>query len=259
MVSREAQARCKVADNCVRCLHGIGHPPLIALFDGARGTYSIAEGVTCVARWASTGGRHGKGDLCGDEATVTVAGVDLCPHHADRLQNWRFFEYPEEHVRQKTDRVREADRDYEAAVRESEAHREEVDATVSLVYYIRRASDGAVKIGTTRSFDRRMATLRGLFGELQVLLTESGTAKNERLRHRQFAAYRIGRTEWFVPAKALLAWIESRRGDYGMRRSQRPGVMPMADLHRLVVAAPSDRVLKWRNGKVAWPPGVAAA
>lgn len=132
-------------------------------------------------------------------------------------------------------------------------------AAVSLVYYIRRTSDGAVKIGTTRSFTQRLADLRGLFGELQVLLTESGTMKNEKLRHKQFAAYRIGRTEWFIPSKTLLAWIESRRGDYGMRRSQQPGVMPRADLHRLVVAAPSDRALQWRKGKVAWPPETVVA
>lgn len=119
-----SNAHCKLADNCVRCMHGIGHPPIVALYDRAKGTYSIAAGAVCMARWASSGRSHGEGDLCGAEATTTVAQVDLCAHHADRLKNWRFFEYPEERVREKTDGLREADREYEAAVLESEARRE---------------------------------------------------------------------------------------------------------------------------------------
>jgi hypothetical protein len=257
VVSREAQARCKVADNCVRCLHGIGHPPLIALFDDAKGTYAIAEGVTCVARWASTGGRHGKGDLCGDEATVTVAGVDLCPHHADRLQNWRYFEYPEEHVRKKTDRVREADREYEQALDESERHREKALAARSVVYYIRRTSDGAVKIGTSTKFSSRMSQLRSEHGELQVLLTHSGMRAEELAMHHQFHMYRIGRSEWFAPAKELLTWISDRRGMYG--EVQPRTWMSKTNLRKLIVAAPAGRDLQWRNGTAVWPPDAVAA
>jgi hypothetical protein len=75
VVSREAQARCKVDDDCVRCLHGMGHPPLIAVFDPAAGTYVPAESPTCVA-----GHGYAKGELCGSEAAVAVAGIDLCAH-----------------------------------------------------------------------------------------------------------------------------------------------------------------------------------
>lgn len=99
MANWAAQARCKVAENCVRCLHGVGHPPLLAVFDPAAGGYVRAEGPACVARWASGGHAHGAGDICGEPADKTAAGIDLCNHHADRLTKWRHFEEPEERVR----------------------------------------------------------------------------------------------------------------------------------------------------------------
>lgn len=138
---------------------------MIALYDPDIGGYVYADpgNRICVAR---EGGRSGK-HLCGAPADVTAAGVDLCRYHANHLSKWKYFEEPEERVRAKTEQLREADAEYEAAVRESEAHREKINAAASLVYYIRRTSDGAVKIGTTRKFNQRMSALRGEFGELQ--------------------------------------------------------------------------------------------
>jgi hypothetical protein len=80
-------AHCKLADNCVRCMHGIGHPPLVAVYDRGKGSYAVAEGVVCMARWASSGHSHGEGDLCGAEVTTTIAGIDLCAHHAERQRS----------------------------------------------------------------------------------------------------------------------------------------------------------------------------
>lgn len=256
MVDRKAQARCRLAGNCVRCLHGVGHPPLLAVFDRGTGTYVRAEGQTCMARWASTGGGLGEGDICGAPADKTVAGIDLCQHHADRLSKWRYFEEPEERVRAKTESLRAADLEYERAEAESELRREKIRAARSVVYYIRRESDGAVKIGTTTQLRNRMSALRAEHGELRVLLTHSGTMKEEREMHRQFAHYRLGRTEWFAPVKELLQWIAGRRGWHG--EVQPRSWVSQRDLRKLITAAPAARSLERGGGAVRWPPREAA-
>ncbi len=238
-------------------MHGIGHPPLLAVFDPAAGTYVRAEGQTCMARWASGGRYHGPGDICGDPADKTVAGIDLCNHHADRLTKWRYFEEPEERVRGKTRSLREADREYEQAVRESDLHREKIRAASSVVYYIRRASDGAVKIGTSTKLRSRMTALRAEHGELTILLTHSGTMKEESQMHRQFAGYRLRRTEWFAPSKVLLRWILDRRGLHGEVTPRT--WMSQRDLRKLISAAPADRDLRRKGGVVVWPPEAVAA
>lgn len=252
MANWEAARSCKVFDNCVRCLHGVPHPPLLVEYDPEKRNYVLADGRRCVARWASTNHYHGAGSVCGAEPDKTVAGIDLCGHHADLLTKWRYFEEPEERVRRKTDRLREADEEYEKALDESEAHRERVRAARSVVYYIRRSSDGAVKIGTTTAFTNRMNALRSEHGELRVLLTHSGGLAEERAMHSQFGAYRIGRTEWFAPAKDLLRWIDSRRRYNSVVRSRT--WMSQSDLRKLIAAAPDDRDLQYRNGTVCWPP-----
>src|ERR1700690_3801941 len=88
VVNRDAQARCKVTDDCVRCLHGIGHPPLIAVFNPAAGKYVIAEDSRCMARWASSGHRNAEGDLCAESATERIGDADLCLYHYQRALDW---------------------------------------------------------------------------------------------------------------------------------------------------------------------------
>lgn len=249
---KERAASCNVYENCRLCMHGVPHPVLIAVYDEGKRDYALAAEAVCVARWASANRWHAAGDLCGDAVDLTVAGIGLCRHHAGRLTKWRYFEYPEEQVRGKTRELRDADREYEQAQRESDLHREKVNAARSVVYYIRRASDGAVKIGTTGSFRNRMAQLRKEHGEFQVLLTHSGTRREERCMHEKFAAYRIGQTEWFAPSKALLRFIGDERAGRSNSTQQR-GTVSKTDLRKLVGTALADCDLQWRKGRVQWP------
>lgn len=77
---------------------------------------------------------------------------------------------------------------------------------LELVYYIQR--DGLVKIGHTACLRTRMKSLR----PDELLAIEPGTRDLETQRHRQFAAFRAGRSrEWFKPAAQLLGHIDERR------------------------------------------------
>jgi len=252
MADWEASRSCKVFDNCVQCLHRVPHPPLLVEYDQAKRNYALAEGGRCVARWASTNHDHAAGSICGAEPDKTVAGIDLCNHHADLLTKWRYFEEPEERVRRKTDKLREADLEYEKALNESDAHRERLHAARSIVYYIRRTSDGAVKIGTTTRLATRMTQLRAEHGEITILLTHSGAAEKERSMHLKFRQYRIGRSEWFAPARELLRWIDGERGHCNVAQ-MRPW-MSRGDMRKLITAAPEDRGLQYHRGTVRWPP-----
>lgn len=66
--------------------------------------------------------------------------------------------------------------------------------------YFGLATDGRIKIG----FTRRPLKFRG--GELRfrLLVAIQGSEETERMYHRQYAAYRIGESEWFHPAIPLL-------------------------------------------------------
>ncbi len=89
-----------------------------------------------------------------------------------------------------------------------------VDVSARVVYYIRRASDGAIKIGRSRSNLRyRLNQLSKDYGALAVLALETDTGITESARHYQFRALRLphqghgGGTEWFRPGSDLLAHI----------------------------------------------------
>lgn len=223
--------------------------PIIGVYNYEEGTYARSEDRICVARWATTNGGHLSGELCGREATVQAGDVDLCRHHYDRVLRYRFYEEPIELARKRIRDLRKIDREYAEAVRESCVHRERIESASSLVYYIRRISDGMIKIGTTRSFRARMNTIRAEHGEIEILLTHSGDAKKEREMHARFGAYRIGRTEWFRPVKPLLRWILQARRDYTLGKSQQRGAVKQSEIRRLTVAAPKDPL--WRGGKRA--------
>lgn len=72
---------------------------------------------------------------------------------------------------------------------------------VDVVYYIR--FDDRIKIGTSASPKSRLAAL----GNNELLAFERGTRELEQRRHRQFAAERFARTEWFEASDRLLAHI----------------------------------------------------
>lgn len=89
-------------------------------------------------------------------------------------------------------------------------------AAGSVVYYLRRLRDGAIKIGMSRQLDERIDKLSILYGQLELLAAEPGARMCETRRHRQFESgrlqepshtYGLGASEWFQPTRELLAHI----------------------------------------------------
>lgn len=78
---------------------------------------------------------------------------------------------------------------------------------VDVVYYLRLGD--RVKIGTSRSPRQRLAALPGE----ELLALELGDASLERARHREFAADRLGTSEWFALSAALRDHVARVRGD----------------------------------------------
>jgi hypothetical protein len=74
---------------------------------------------------------------------------------------------------------------------------------VDVVYYIRFGD--RIKIGTSASPRSRLAAL----GNNELLAFERGTRELEQRRHRQFAAYRFARTEWFEQSDEILRHINT--------------------------------------------------
>lgn len=251
-------AECKVADPCRSCMHGNPHPPLLITYDENRGDYAYTRERVCTARWASDGSGHAAGSICGASDTRRAGDVYLCRHHLERAEKWIRWGRTVEERREETRAMREADKEYARAAAESAALREEIDARYSVVYFIRRTSDGMIRIGTTRSFENRMKAHRSGNGEIQILLTQAGGRAYEEAMHARFADYRIGRTEWFKPVRELVIWIAAQRRDPIYRKNQRPEAVPVRDLRRLVDAAPPASKLHWKAGVIQWPHPIVA-
>ena len=121
--------------------------------------------------------------------------------------------------------------------REDEIERERFLAHSCRVYYVRRISDGMIKIGYSTMIKERLRGLRAEFGELQLLMTHSGGRAEEEAAHEQFAAYRIPRTEWFRPAKPLLCWIGETRQIAKYRETQWRDCLPIGEIEKLIAVA----------------------
>jgi len=254
MTLNGARGECKMADPCTRCARGAPHPPVLAVYDEDLGDYAAATERVCMARWASGSSGVPAGSICGQAAVKRAGDVDLCQHHWNRMYDWRFWGKRREATEEQTRALREADKDYRRAVKESALYREQVDAEHSVVYFIRRISDGMVKIGTTGSFRPRMNSIKAEHGALQVLFTRSGSRKLESEMHAKFAEYRIARTEWFMPVRPLLWWIYEERSRVLYRKSQQAGAVRPVDVRRLAEAAPRVQDLTWKAGRIVWPP-----
>lgn len=82
------------------------------------------------------------------------------------------------------------------------------------VYVLRRASDGAIKIGVSVNPEKRMRTIEGRHGACELLFTTNGGGvRAERALHDRFMEYQLpGRErEWFAPGERLLDWIAAVR------------------------------------------------
>lgn len=72
---------------------------------------------------------------------------------------------------------------------------------IDVVYYLRRGE--ALKIGTSGNPRQRLAAIP----HEEVLAFERGDRVLEQRRHREFAAHRLGSSEWFALSPELLAHV----------------------------------------------------
>lgn len=74
--------------------------------------------------------------------------------------------------------------------------------------YFARLSTGAIKIGFSDNVDRRLGSLKGIYGdELTLLHTMEGDRQTEREIHERFSDLRFGKTEQFRPAAELMEFM----------------------------------------------------
>lgn len=85
--------------------------------------------------------------------------------------------------------------------------REDAQMLDYTLYFVRRGSDGAIKIGITTDLRRRIAGLRSQHGSMTVLATVEGARTREKLAHLVFADVRLD-GEFFQPTPELLSFIE---------------------------------------------------
>ena len=97
-----------------------------------------------------------------------------------------------------------------------------------VVYYVRRLSDGLIKIGTSGGFRRRFSELQHKYGLMQILLTHRGDEETEKRMHRKFEGLWV-MDEFFRPGMPLLAWIVKIRKRQ-MPGTELKGTIPMNDL-----------------------------
>lgn len=80
----------------------------------------------------------------------------------------------------------------------------------SIVYFTRRDSDGAIKIGMTSDVLRRVPELRKKGYAVVLLAAVPGDRALELRLHARFAEDRIDRNdEWFRPSERLLSFVEN--------------------------------------------------
>lgn len=223
------QARTECAGDDCPCRRGDPvHPPLVMRFYPELGEYDHGGPMRCTAVWAASGPGRDRGRICDERATHMVADIYVCEHHYRRIREWmntrdqrdllaakenarRLHEYErrlaselgvarlemdQRRARQQIELDRERIRAEEAARKES-----------SLIYYIRRESDGLIKIGTSRNLARRLGTHKREHGPLQLMAVEGGGQKQESALHRQFTELRAEGREWFRPGLPLLEHI----------------------------------------------------
>jgi len=120
-------------------------------------------------------------------------------------------EDPDRLVNQKLERIRAEQQT--ATAKKSAAGTLGAEATwqgkeARQLYAMRRASDGAIKIGWSRNPERRRHQLMDAgIGDLELLVARPGSLALERQAQIDLAAHRIG-TEWFTDSIEVRQWID---------------------------------------------------
>lgn len=131
-------------------------------------------------------------------------------------------------------------------------------ALPSSVYFARRASDGAIKIGTSTNVGRRLAALRSQHGcAVELLSTELGGRARETEIHDALADHRLS-GEWFAPTADVLVAAATAGALLPTRDIAAPGPrlrawrlregMTMTALARAVRASGASVVYEWERG-----------
>lgn len=211
---------------------GYSRPPVLLIWDRPEGIYAeSAFSAWCIFRPRTAGGSLG--EMCAGEATCDLHGIPLCSVHYKHIRKkalaefgddaeWRRraerFALEEElsvpgRLRAEQAKLDARKQRLDQRERKLEAARLRLQSELrqdSVIYYLRRTSDGLIKIGTSRRFAARLNALRGEHGQLQLLLAHAGSYEREDELHGQFAALRV-EGEWFRPEDVLLRWIISQR------------------------------------------------
>jgi hypothetical protein len=187
------------------------------------------DDATCAARWATSNRAHLAGDICGAVATELIGDVDLCVHHYRRALDW-FYKHTED----------APERHEEARRKAAEKGRLLAEAR-SVVYYLRRESDGLIKIGFTSNYRVRLSSLRREHGPLRLLLATAGARGEESAAHKMFLTQWVA-GEWFRPEIELLKWIEDQREIARYHQDTRlPVQAPLTEVRALLRSARAAR------------------
>jgi hypothetical protein len=156
---------------------------------------SILPDATCASYWRGPLGSVE--EVCGEPAPHFVADAFFCDFHFEKLLQWA------------------------AHVGRAEG---------SIVYYVQRESDRLIKIGTTRAFPKRFASLQREHGPLLFVGAHRGAFSEEAAAHASFRYLRVA-GEWFRPELALLEHILKKREGQAVRMME--GIPPQMDLLEL--------------------------
>ena len=80
----------------------------------------------------------------------------------------------------------------------------------SVIYFVERKSDGAIKIGTSKKLSTRMKQIARKHGSLEILGIMSGSKKEERTIQRFFKSFKIEQginKEYFYPEAPIIRFI----------------------------------------------------
>lgn len=214
----------------------------------------------CVARWIITVPgmcNARRSDPCGGKVSGVIGGAALCLTHVRQACSWR-----DEEVRRMAAEAREAQ--VAADLKESRAREEREQRAAgervrvasaeraflkdswaadgpSIVYYLRRRSDGIVKIGTTKRRAIRFGDLAKEHGELDLLLSHAGDLEREHRIHAQFGYLRV-QGEWFRPEHELMRWIRAGRSQPENAAAPIKGTVSPSYLRKMRPMVPMARV-----------------